>query len=430
MVTPSAASRPRGIALPRNEWDRLDGVRPDEPPLVSVIIAHYEQQSQLDRTLLALRRQDHPPERLEIIVVDDGSITPPTVPDGVILIVQEDRGFRLAAARNAGVARASGRILCFLDADTAPEPSYLTELTRLPALAPDVVTVGRRLHAVFDEVDADARIEVVAPLTALPAPRWLDDAYARSRNLLDADDRSYRFVIGAVVACSAELFDASGGFDESFDRYGGEDWEWAYRAWLAGAVLAHVPTAIAWHDGPEWSGRPEAALARKNEESVRLAELIPVPGSGPRGLRGRFADVLVSVPDGVTAPEEVTGWDAAWFVTLDSLAEALPLAGLPGVDASSAKCRILVDVLRPLRVRGSALAEAVVRLGAESLGSLEVVDADDGEPLCVVRSTRAAARASRWGQDDLFERASVVLPGAAALDPAAVDVEAYLGGWG
>ncbi|WP_286343787.1 glycosyltransferase family 2 protein [Frondihabitans sucicola] len=277
-----------GRPLPQNRWDLLDESEPGEPAAVTVIVPHYRQQAELDRTLLALRRQDHPASRLEIVVVDDGSPIPPTVPDDVILVRQEDRGFRLAAARNAGAAVASGSVLCFLDADTSPEPSYIRHLSRLPALSSDVVAVGRRRHASFTDagIRGSALVQDVGPTVELPEPRWLRDAYASSRNLLEVDDRSYRFVIGAVSACSASLFAESGGFDEGFASYGGEDWEWAYRAWLLGALLAHVPLAVAWHDGPEWAGRPDSAAGDKNAETLRLARLLPVPGSGPKGLRG------------------------------------------------------------------------------------------------------------------------------------------------
>jgi cellulose synthase/poly-beta-1,6-N-acetylglucosamine synthase-like glycosyltransferase len=132
-----------------NAWDALDGVWPELPPHVSVVVVHYRQQAELDRTLAALARQSYPTERLEVIVVDDGSPTAPTVPEGVRLIVQEDRGFRLSAARNVGVAASSGSVLCFVDADTSPEPDYVLRLTRLPALAPEAVTVGQRKHADF-----------------------------------------------------------------------------------------------------------------------------------------------------------------------------------------------------------------------------------------------------------------------------------------
>lgn len=420
---------PPGRPLPGNRWDLLDGVLPDVPPSVSVVVVHYDQQAELDRTLRALARQDHPADRTEVIVVDDGSPVPPRVPDGVRLLRQEDRGFRVAAARNAGAAAATGDVLVFLDADTAPEPGYLRALTRLPALAPDCLAVGRRRHADLAGAPADAPVEQVGPERELSEPAWLADAYRRSRDLLDADDRSYRFVIGAVTACHRALLAAAGGFDEGFSAYGGEDWEWAYRAWLAGAVLAHVPDAVAWHDGPDWSGRDEASRAAKNAEALRLADLVPVPGSRPRGLPSGRVDVLVHPPAG-----EVSA--ARRFVSVDSV-----LAGLPGAEAAPEGPaggrpddprydRVRLDVLveRPLRaVDPGAVAAAADRVAAEGLGELTLLGRD-GAPLLRVVARRARARERRWGRDDLFPRATAPADGLEPLtgEP---DLEAYLGGW-
>ena len=57
----------RGV--PGNRWDLLDGFVPDPLPTVSVVVAHYRQQAELDRTLAALARQDHPAELLEVVAV-------------------------------------------------------------------------------------------------------------------------------------------------------------------------------------------------------------------------------------------------------------------------------------------------------------------------------------------------------------------------
>lgn len=413
----------RGTALPGNRWDLLDGQWPGRPPRVSVIVAHYDQPAQLDRTLRALARQDHPAERTEILVVDDGSPRPPVVPPGIRLLRQEDRGFRLAAARNLGARAATGDVLVFLDADTAPEPGYLRALTRLPALAPDVLTVGRRRHADLTGTAPDLPVERLGPARELPEPQWLVDAHRRSRDLLDADDRSYRHVIGAVTACSRELFDATGGFAESFTSYGGEDWEWAYRAWLAGAVLAHVPAAVAWHDGPEWSDRGDGStLAAKNAEALRLADLIPVPGSRGRGLPAAHADLAVLPPEGASPAQR--------FLALDSVC-----AGLPGAVATDAldgpvfdRVRVEIRLDRTLRTRGTAVADAVAQLDAEQLGEIALHD-PQGRRLLRIRARRALARARRWGRDDLFDRADLVTDQVEALD-GEPDLEAYLGGWG
>jgi Glycosyl transferase family 2 len=417
---------PFGRPVPANRWDVLDGQWPDEPPRVSVVVVHFDQQRQLERTLAALAGQRYDTARLEVIVVDDGSPAAPRVGEGVTLLRQEDRGFRAGAARNLGARHARGDVLCFLDADTAPEPDYVRELSRLPALAPETVTVGRRRH-----LDLATGVE-------LPAPRWLERAYAESGNLLRADPRSYRHVISAVLACSAWFFEEVGGFDETWGTYGGEDWEWAHRAWVAGAILAHVPAAVAWHDGPDWSGRESGVRqATKNQETLRLADAIPVPGSRGNAVRSRAVDVVVRLPETASA--------AAAFVCVDSvlaeLGEALVVvpdavagtfAAEPRVVAASdprvAEARVVVALPRLVRAGGASLRAAVERVGAEDLGSLTLTGEDD-EPRALVTSRRAAARATRWGPEALFADARARAGGLEPID-AEPDLEAYLGGWG
>ncbi len=289
----TALSLPGGrFVVPGNRWDLVPETAPARQPDVSVIIPYYQSRPQLDLVLEALRLQDYPAERFEVIVADDGSPDPLILNSGpaggsrIKVVRQPDQGFRAAAARNLGARVADGELLCFLDQDTVPEPDYLSRLTRLPALLPDALVVGRRRHA-------DLRGWTPARLGAwlsgtgeppqqFPAPAWLDDAYRGSGNLLDCDERSYRFIISAVMACSAGLFHELGGFDESFTSYGGEDWELAFRAWNAGAVLAHEPRAVAWHDGPDWAGRGDTAERElvKAEELRALARLIPGPERG------------------------------------------------------------------------------------------------------------------------------------------------------
>ncbi|MGZ8803674.1 MAG: glycosyltransferase [Microbacterium sp.] len=417
-----------GRALPGNRWDLLDGIEPLDPPMVSVIVSHYRQPEQLARCLYALRRQDHPAGRLEVIVADDGSPERPDVPDGVRLVRHEDAGFRLAAVRNLGARAALGEVLVFVDADMAPEPDFIRRLVRLPSLAPDCVTVGRRRHADLAGLDPGADVEGVAPERELTEPTWLSDAYRASRNLLDADDRSYRFVIGAVLACSRRMFEEVGGFEEAFTSYGGEDWEWAYRAWVRGALLAHVPEAVAWHDGPDIVGRSSAALASKNAEVIRLAELIPLPGSRGRGLRTAKVDIAVAGPPSGATPGQA-------FISVDSVLAVLPGAeavnGPDGLlrddDGRLDRVRIRIEILRPVRVDGRALAAEVGRAAVAQLGELVLVD-DDGAEVIRIVSMRARARNARWGRDDLFPVERSICHDLHAVSNE-VDVEAYVGGW-
>jgi GT2 family glycosyltransferase len=432
-----------------NQWDVLDGAWPHELPTVSVVVIHYDQQRELDRTLAALAMQDYPAELLEIVVVDDGSPLAPRVPDGVRLVRQEDLGFRAAAARNHGARESTGDIICFLDADTSPEPGYVREITRLPALAPDVVTVGRRRHADFTTSTAPG--VTGAEDRELPAPRWLDDAYEASGNLLAADNRSYRYIISAVLTCSRALFEEVGGFDETFQSYGGEDWEWAHRAWLSGALLAHVPTAVAWHDGPDWGSRelddPDKR-ALKNTEMLVLAAAIPIAGSRGRAVRGPKADVVVILGAASSA--------AAAFICVDSILAQLPQAMciVPHeyatvfasddrvIDATSVRvgetvrhARVVITLDVAVRVEkptsessplGAYLPEAVERVGTGTEGAIVF---HNSETSMRVQASRAAARAERWGRDDLFTTTTIHAPWLTPLEPEP-RLGPYLGGWG
>jgi len=452
---------PQGATVPGNRWDTLVGVVPDPLPHVSVIVVHYEQQAQLDRTLAALTRQSYPAHLIEIIVVDDGSAVSPRVGATVTLLRQEDRGFRLAAARNLGVRHSTGSVLCFLDADTSPEPGYVEALTRLPAVAPEAVTVGRRRHADFTGLASDTDIEVAAAHHPLPEPAWLRDAYCASRNLLDADDRSYRFVIGAVIGCSRWFFDEVGGFDETFDSYGGEDWDWAYRAWLAGAILAHIPDAVAWHDGPEWAARsevtPEVAAA-KNAETLALATRIPSPGSGARAVASSRADIVVSMSMSMSVSVSVSrslsvsaeASAAVAFAAVDGVLSALPRAHVivpdrvaelfradPRVvaarDAAHAsagsrfdRARISIELPRAAIVDPATFAALLTDFERDGGGTWRVL-ADD-EHLMTIEHRRARERRRRWSREDAFPARTETLTGVVLLDEH-FSLAAYLGGW-
>jgi GT2 family glycosyltransferase len=438
-----------GEAVMGNEWNSLDGEWPREQPMVSVVVIHYDQQRELNRTLAALAAQDYSTDRIEIVVVDDGSPVAPTVPDGVRLVRQEDRGFRAAAARNLGARQSTGDILCFLDADTAPEPHYVREISRLPALSPDIVTVGRRRHADFTSSEAPDVAD--AEKWALPAPQWLDDAYEQSQNLLVADNHSYRYIISAVLTCSRALFEEVGGFDETFENYGGEDWEWAHRAWLAGGLLAHVPTAVAWHDGPDWGGRdledPDKRAAKNNEMLV-LSRAIPVSGSRGLAVRGPKADVVVMLDSATSA--------AAAFICVDSILAVLPHAtcivpreyapvfafddrvieaATPRADEVRRQARVVITLQQAVRVENPApdgpasagdLPSAVERVGSRSEGA--VVFENAGSSI-TVQASRALARAARWDRHDLFTTSTFNAPWLTPLE-SEPRLGPYLGGWG
>lgn len=386
--------------LPGNRADLLDGVHPVRAPEVSVVVPHYRQQAQLDLVLTALADQTHPLGRLEVLVVDDGSPDAPSVTAAaagldVRVLRQDDRGFRAAAARNLGAAAAQCEVLCFLDADTVPEPDYVRSSARLTALAPDALVTGRRRHADLDGW-TPPRLRSWFAGTG-PAPDELDEPAwltGLSTGLAEADDGSYRAVISAVLTCSRALFTEVGGFDETFTTYGGEDWELAHRMWTAGAVLAHERAAVAWHDGPDWAGRPAdraGAAGQKAAETRAVAQRVPAARTGPEWFP--WPEVVVRVDGADPAPVVratlAAGLDAGVWTAADlGWADVRVHHGEVEREVLE-RARVLVDVDDGALVDLGALVEAV-RPGA--------VGAVHG-PGVRVRSVRALRRARRWAPD-------------------------------
>jgi len=97
-------------------------------PLVSIIIAAYNEEKYIKNCIDSLLKQTYEP--LELIVIDDGSS------DGTKGITRtfnvhlwELNHQGTAIARNFGVSKARGEIIVFLDADMEFTPDFITKLT-------------------------------------------------------------------------------------------------------------------------------------------------------------------------------------------------------------------------------------------------------------------------------------------------------------
>jgi glycosyltransferase involved in cell wall biosynthesis len=89
-------------------------------PLISVIIPTYNYGQFIRSALESLYRQTYHRDRIEVIVVDDGSTDDTeeilnTYEDRLIYLRQENRG--IASARNRGISTAKGELITFLDSD-------------------------------------------------------------------------------------------------------------------------------------------------------------------------------------------------------------------------------------------------------------------------------------------------------------------------
>ncbi|GAA4879836.1 hypothetical protein GCM10025788_18940 [Serinicoccus chungangensis] len=387
---------------------------PAREPAVSVVVPYYRDQEMLDLIVERLGAQTGVRGGLELVVADDGSPRPPTLPvapHGAVgrirVLRQPDEGFRLAAARNLGLGATTGRVVVLLDGDTVPEEGYVAALQRA-CLDRPTLAVGRRRHA-------DLRGHGPWPPSAeLPAPQWLAEGYAQTQDLRAADDTSFRFVIGAVLGVSRAVLDTVGGFEGRLTGYGGEDWEFAWRCWLAGAALRHVPDAVAWHDGPDVAGRAAGAgtglAGVKNAETTRLARLLPHPLVRGRGWSFAQPDVVVSLDargwtDGqvVLAVESVLrqGDVGVWLTgtdvtTVQGVTDPRVHLGQPPASVLS-RARAEVRLQRPVWVHRLPWSPWPAQV--DPPGPSRGTGADDPASGAQVRVTRAAGLARLQGAD-------------------------------
>ena len=104
------------------------------PPLVTVVIPTHDRADLLAIALASVVAQHHRP--IEVIVVDDGSPSPVVIdhtdqhPQIDLRVVRHDQPKGPAAARNTGLAHATGTYLAFLDDDDEWDPAFLAVAVR------------------------------------------------------------------------------------------------------------------------------------------------------------------------------------------------------------------------------------------------------------------------------------------------------------
>ena len=296
-----------------NDWRSLDPAPiGDWTPTrrVTVVVPCYNGQEPLALTFAALANQTYPRDLLEVVVADDGSDLPITVPPGTPfearVVVQERAGFGLARARNTGAAAATGSILVFLDCDMVPEPHHVEAHARWHHLNDRILTLGFRNHVDFsgitpDDVRATGSIDDLVGDRNVSSPQWIEFHMSRTRDLTSADTDLFRIVTRGNLGISRDFYDHLGGSDESFTQWGAEDTELGYRAFNAGGILVPERQALAWHQGEGAAGPDPDEQRSQVEQRHKLAHLI-----AEKGFRRSVAGRTFTVPL-VTAAVDAAG---------------------------------------------------------------------------------------------------------------------------
>lgn len=213
-------------------WEKLSA---SDCPMISVIIPVKDREDELVRCLNSVKLLDYPVDRLEIIVVDDGSTdrsAEVAKQAGAMCIPSGGVGAGPAAARNRGAAVACGELLAFLDSDCTVSPGWLRELAS-PFSEQNIAAVGGLVRGYFTSSCLDRYEDVMSSLTFGSKEKWAgtgkDSFYLPSCNLL----------------VRKENFLELAGFNE--DMRVGEDVDFCYRLRDKGFRIGYIPYGEIFH---------------------------------------------------------------------------------------------------------------------------------------------------------------------------------------
>ncbi|NOZ29628.1 MAG: glycosyltransferase family 2 protein [Chloroflexi bacterium] len=246
-----------------------------ERPFASIVIPNYNGERFLPTCLNALRAQDYPADRFEVIVVDDASrdgsldLLKREFPEVRVVALQRNRG--LAAACNAGAAVARGDALVMLNNDTEASPGWLSALMSTLIAHPEAGAVASKM-LLFDRRD----------ILHSAGDMYGRDGIPRNRGVWERDEGQYdedRQVFGGcggAVAYRRDAWEEAGGFDEQFFMYL-EDVDLAWRLRLLGWEALFAPEARVYHHLSATGGGPLASYYTGRNTLWVLARDVPGP---------------------------------------------------------------------------------------------------------------------------------------------------------
>ncbi|HBI3767425.1 TPA: glycosyltransferase [Enterococcus faecalis] len=251
----------------------------------TIVIPTYNRDFLLDLTLNSITKTKISKYSYEVIVVDDGSNdnTSEVVKHyesklNIKYFFQENKGFRVAKARNVGIDNAEGRIIIFLDCGILFS-SYAIEshIKTHDESKEDIATIGYVLG--YDDFNIhQEKIENILNTECI------DDCITEMLNkeLFDMREPLYRELGDDLTkwpapwcvcwtgnfSVSKKTMEECGGFDETFTTWGGEDTDMGINLYTKGVNLILSREAV----GVHYPHEKEKILVSREEMQSRTKE--------------------------------------------------------------------------------------------------------------------------------------------------------------
>ena len=214
-------------------------------PLISIAIVNLDGKSYLKACLDSLRQLDYPADKIEIIVVDNGSkdgsqeFLRQSYSDVKLIENKKNTGF--AYANNQAAKAAGGEYIAFLNNDTRVDKAWLIELLRPIYKDKETVCSGSKVLSMDGK-----RLDFAGGMINFEAKGFQIDYDLPLEKDSHTHYRFTPFVNGGAMLIDRKVFLDAGGFDEDFFAYY-EDVDLGWRLWVLGYKVIFCPASIVYH---------------------------------------------------------------------------------------------------------------------------------------------------------------------------------------
>ncbi len=286
----------------------------------SVIIPTYNRSKIVELTLASLVGQDIVIDNYEVIVIDDGSSdnTREVVESfkdkfNLIYYFQEDKGYRVALARNEGIRRASGEVLIFLDSGMVVGHSFVSAHydAHYDKESRQISDIGTAVIGYVYGYNHSNTADTIPDYINFHDPDTTLRELAKTQYYIDIRLRVYKPVgdeIGRLpapwtlfwttnVSVGRKLMLDAGCFNEGYNTWGMEDIECGYRLFRKGArfVMSRAACGVHYpHDRESYTNlMSNERNKRRFYQTYRTTETELYMASDPLRFNRAYEDYLI-----------------------------------------------------------------------------------------------------------------------------------------
>jgi GT2 family glycosyltransferase len=234
-------------------------------PWVRIVIVDYRSGAHLEACVDALLKQTY--ENFEVIIVDndcpEGAARKLDLSDARFTLLSAATNTGYAGGSNLGARHAKTPWLIMLNPDTVPLSNWLSTLQKATDKYPDTVMFGTTLL----KADEPETLDGFGDVLSIFGATWRGGT---NQPLSEAPNHDLEVFgpCGAGAMYRRDVFDAMGGFEESFFCYV-EDVDLAWRIGLHGGRCIQVHDALAHHvGGASTLEQPEFSLYHSARNAV------------------------------------------------------------------------------------------------------------------------------------------------------------------